>query len=1057
MMVDSFTVETGNKFEILEVQKCTTARIQPRFFRCKIGTQNVRTASSEDKIMLILREANKSGLIVFCLQEFRWMNVGEMSMIVDGIEWVIIWSGGSSRQHGVATCFRMCDKYKNRIEIGGFQQISDRLLAVDCSISQVRLINGYAPTHCYSLVQKEIFYENLLKLATMNQGSKRKIICLGDFNSYASVLHENCCFDGNLERLDSYESTESGQLFLDFCADAKLSVLNTFFRHKWSNRATYYSIDGRLERVYDTILAGRWIRRFTTDTRVRNGINVDSDHRAVVASFAFPAYKRDRIITKSRRKTTKTRKIDYKTLLSDPEISENYLEIIENALNSGDNLDIDKLTNILESATTVIPTKAKRGKVNPWDADETLQELLADRDRVSRINEPVKWKTITKTIKTHVKSLRNTFLQIEADKINLVYFNRELEKCYAKTKDHRMADSVRMGAKCDDTLMRAHVESHLNKRTEREPPPEITTNIPDCLKITSKTTFTNPISAEIPSKDEFYDAIFHLKNNRASTDTRAECLKIAIESESFFESLYDMITTIWTTRTIPESWRYSKITCIFKKGDRCLPENYRTLSVSAVLLKAIMSIILWRSREWYESTLLDIQNGFRLARGTADPVFIVKNLIRIAKTGNKSIYALALDLRAAYDWINRSWVWLCIAARNTDSEYEEELDDLFGLVRELYGRTYSYMAGDEKEQAFETTSGLLQGAVESPPLFSVFCDTILRLFEEKMRVLGVGGLKFKYFIPASASTRAQRVMGRLEGENVVFSAAYCDDIFLMAESIEELQIMTTVLEELFTRFGLTISVKKTKTLILNYQGTKENYPKSIVTIQNINIDNISTFKYLGVKLNNTEIDTGKTEIQYRINTANYKFRELKHVFTNLSIKFSIRIMFYNAYVRSRLCYLCGLWCISDKIRRTIHKTHINHLRSMISGGWRRKGGTRDMQDEVGFNFARVYSNEKIYKIAKTEPVLEFVDAQRAKWVAHVVRCDNDRLVKQTMFEVTQRTRQGNTTSILDQFLKQTRTYDMSDSTVYKACIDRNLFSELDDRGIVFASAQREIE
>ena len=147
-----------------------------------------------------------------------FLNVGEMSMIVDGIEWVIIWSGGSSRQHGVATCFRMCDKYKNRIEIGGFQQISDRLLAVDCSISgtQVRLINGYAPTNCYSLVQKEIFYENLLKLATMSQGSKRKIICLGDFNNYASVLHENCCFDGNLERLDSYECTESGQLFLDF-------------------------------------------------------------------------------------------------------------------------------------------------------------------------------------------------------------------------------------------------------------------------------------------------------------------------------------------------------------------------------------------------------------------------------------------------------------------------------------------------------------------------------------------------------------------------------------------------------------------------------------------------------------------------------------------------------------------------------------------------------------------------------------------------------------------------------------------------------------------------
>ena len=97
------------------------------------------------------------------------------------------------------------------------------------------------------------------------------------------------------------------------------------------------------------------------------------------------------------------------------------------------------------------------------------------------------------------------------------------------------------------------------------------------------------------------------------------------------------------------------------------------------------------------------------------------------------------------------------------------------------------------------------------------------------------------------------------------------------------------------------------------------------------------------------------------------------------------------------------------------------------------------------------------RIAKTEPVLDFSDAQRAKWVAHVVRCDNDRMIKQTMFETSQRTRTGRTTSILDQFLKQTRTYDISDADVYKACVNRELFSELDDRGVLFASKQRDIE
>ena len=621
-----------------------------------------------------------------------------------------------------------------------------------------------------------------------------------------------------------------------------------------------------------------------------------------------------------------------------------------------------------------------------------------------------------------------------------------------------MGENVKVGGKCDEDEMKNHVKTHLNKEMSDTPPIQITSEIPECIKITSKHVFQDDdIDAGAPTKSEFMDALLNLKNKKSSTDIRGECLKVAIQSDDFFEALYAHIIKIWDEKSIPESWRYSRITCIFKSGDRCLPANYRTLSVSAVMLKAVMSIVLLRSRKWYELTLSDAQNGFRAARGTADSVFIVKNLIRIAKSRKTSIYALALDLRAAYDWINRSWLWLVIAARNKDSEHEQELHDLFELVRVLYSRTYSYMAGETPADAFETSCGLLQGAVESPPLFGLFCDTIMRLFEDKMKSLGVGGIKFRYFIPASASTRAQRVMDKLEGETMCYYTAYCDDIFLLAETSEELQIMTTELEKLFGDFGLTISTKKTKTLILNYTDPPENYPKSFITINNIKIENVKTFKYLGVKINYQETDTGKTEIKYRISTANFKFRELKHVFENHKIKLSTRIKFYNAYVRSRLTYLCGLWSVSTKLKNEVRKTHVRHLRSMVSGGWKRRGGARSLQDEIGYNFKPVYSNARIYEITKTEPVLEFIDSQRAKWIAHTVRCDNDRIVKRSMFEETQKSRKGRTVSILDQFLKQTRSHDCIDSEVYKASISRELFSLLDDRGLLFASKQNKIE
>ena len=142
----------------------------------------------------------------------------------------------------------------------------------------------------------------------------------------------------------------------------------------------------------------------------------------------------------------------------------------------------------------------------------------------------------------------------------------------------------------------------------------------------------------------------------------------------------------------------------------------------------------------------------------------------------------------------------------------------------------------------------------------------MRLFVDELEKLGVGGFRFKYFIPASASTRAHRVMNPLTGEQIIYYTAFCDDIQIYAESIEQLQKMTDVLEHFFTKYGLTICKKKTKSLILNWTGKIEDYPKNIVSIQGEN----SKFKYLGVKFDVEQCNTGETETKYRIILANAK-------------------------------------------------------------------------------------------------------------------------------------------------------------------------------------------
>ena len=198
-------------------------------------------------------------------------------------------------------------------------------------------------------------------------------------------------------------------------------------------------------------------------------------------------------------------------------------------------------------------------------------------------------------------------------------------------------------------------------------------------------------------------------------------------------------------------------------------------------------------------------------------------------------------------------------------------------------------------------------------------------------------MAFKYRIPAAASTRAQRMMGKLQGERRLHYIAYADDVILLAYSEAELQAATNILEALFTKFKLKICTQKTKTLILNWPaGAEADYPATIVKIKGAEIENVRTFTYLGSKLNFVEYRTGKTEVNYRVNLPRAKFTQLKSLFTNRYVPISTRVHFYNAIIRARLTYACGTWCLLEserdqiaRYRDQIATCYSKHVRLML--------------------------------------------------------------------------------------------------------------------------------
>ena len=171
-------------------------------------------------------------------------------------------------------------------------------------------------------------------------------------------------------------------------------------------------------------------------------------------------------------------------------------------------------------------------------------------------------------------------------------------------------------------------------------------------------------------------------------------------------------------------------------------------------------------------------------------------------------------------------------------------------------------------------------------------------------------------------------------ENYVWFG-YADDLAVTADSKEKLQVASDLLYGLLKRFGLVVSLDKTKTMILNYQGKDEDYPSVVVHMDGKPIENVKNFVYLGTIITFNEPGTSDKELDRRIGLAHGKFTELKKLLCNYHLALSIRMKFYDTYVRSRLCYCCETWTLTSTQYSRIDRVHMGFLRRMVRGGMSR--------------------------------------------------------------------------------------------------------------------------
>jgi hypothetical protein len=232
-----------------------------------------------------------------------------------------------------------------------------------------------------------------------------------------------------------------------------------------------------------------------------------------------------------------------------------------------------------------------------------------------------------------------------------------------------------------------------------------------------------------------------------------------------------------STAQVPLEWRTANVTPIFKKGTKGDPGNYRPVSLTSVPCKMLEAIVLSHLME--NNLIGDSQHGFMPGKSCASNLVEFMDFVTDAVDKGKSVDIFYLDFSKAFDKVPHK--------RLVEKMKAKGIED--GVVRWieswLSGRTQRVCIHGEKSGESPVDSGVPQGTVLGPPLFTIYIDDLE--VEIKRQQLDVKIVKF------ADDTKGGKVVVNTEDRNKLQQAldGLCDwaDKWGMSFNLEKCKVM----------------------------------------------------------------------------------------------------------------------------------------------------------------------------------------------------------------------------------------------------------------------------